>query len=197
MSTKTKEIALIKEVKPLLTRAEDLEIKSPSDMTKATEMLSQLNKFLDKVIEEKEKITKPMNQALKEVRDRYKPTETSLSTAISLIRSSMSGYQTEQLKLKAIEEKKIADRIGDGKGKLKIETAVQQIENLSSPSKTIETNQGSIKFRTDKRLRITNTLLIPREYLEINESALLSALKLGKSIPGAEIELIQTPINSR
>ena len=191
-----KEIAIVKKINPVIEEVNSIEITSET-MPKAVELLSQLNKFLDKLTEEKEKITKPMNEALKEVRSRYKPTELLLEGAISHLRSDMSQYQTEQLRIKKEEEEKIAARIGDGKGKLKIETAVDKINNLNTPASKVSTDAGEVKFRTDKKLKITDENLIPREYLEINESKLLSALKLGNIIPGAEIELIQTPINSR
>lgn len=197
MKNQTKEIAIKKEISPLIEKAQNLKITGPKQITQATEFLSQANTYLDKLTEEKEKLTKPINEALKEIRARYKPTELVLQEAISTLRSSISKYQTEQLKLKQKEEEKIAARIGEGKGKIKLETAVEKMSSISTPAQNIQTDTGSIRFRTDKVLKITDPNKIPREYLILDESAILKALKLGAIIPGAEIELIQTPINSR
>lgn len=193
----TKEITIVKKINPVIEEVKNTKITSPETMTKAVSLLSTLNTFLDKLTEEKEKITKPMNEALKEVRGRYKPTELLLEEAIASLRSGMSTYQTQQLKTQKIEEDKIASRIGEGKGKLKVETAINKINELDNIPIKVSTDAGEVKFRTDKKLKITDPNLIPREYLIIDEKALLSALKLGNTIPGAEIELIQTPINSR
>lgn len=193
----TKDIAIIKKINPVIEKINSFNIVSSETMQEGVQYLSQLNQFLDKLTEEKEKLTKPINEALKEIRSRYKPTELLLEGAISHLRSDMSAYQTTQLRIKEEEEKKIAARIGEGKGKLKIETAVEQINNLATPASKVSSDAGEVKFRTDKKLKITDGDLIPREYLIIDEKALFSALKLGKTIPGAEIELIQTPVNAR
>lgn len=193
--TQTKELTITKEINPLLLKAQTLEITSPKDMISATEILSQANKFLDKLTEDKEKMTKPINELLKEIRAKYKPNEEILTNIIKNIRLNMSTYQTEQLRLKRIDDEKIAARVA--KGTLKVDTAIAKMEENQGPDQTIASDSGQIKFRTDKKLKITDPLAIPREYLEINEKEVLDALKLGKSIPGAEIELIQIPINSR
>lgn len=193
----TKEIAIVKKINPVIEKINSFSIVSAETMKEGVQYLSQLNQFLDKLTEEKEKLTKPLNEALKEVRSRYKPTELLLEGAISHLRSDMSLYQTEQLKIQKIEEEKIANRIGEGKGKLKVETAIEKINNLDTPASHVSTDAGAVKFRTDKKLKITDETLIPREYLIIDEKKLFSSLKLGNTIPGAEIEEVQTPINSR
>lgn len=193
----TKEIAIVKKINPVIEEVKNTKIVSTETMSKGVELLSQLNKFLDKLTEEKEKLTKPLNEALKEVRSRYKPTEDILNSSIASLRAGMSSYQTEQLKIKKEEEEKIAARIGEGKGKLKIETAVEKINNLENIPSRVSSDAGDVKFRTDKKLKITDELKIPRKYLIIDEKLVFSELKLGKTIPGAEIELIQTPINNR
>lgn len=192
---KQTEIAIAKKITPITEKITSLKINSPASMKEATEYLSQCNVFLDKLTEEKEKITKPMNEALKEVRSRYKPTELLLEQAISSLRSSISKYQTEQLRIKQEKEAKISERAAAGT--IKVETAIRKMEDIKAPAENIQTDTGSLRFRTDKILKITDPLKIPREYLIIDEKSLLSTLKLGNIIPGAEIEEIQVPINSR
>lgn len=197
INSKNKEIAIVKKINPVIEKINSFNIVSAETMQEGVQYLSQLNQFLDKLTEEKEKLTKPINEALKEIRSRYKPTELLLEGAISHLRSDMSMYQTEQLRIKKEEEEKIAARIGEGKGKLKIETAVEKINNLENIPSRVSSDAGEVKFRTDKKLKITDEKLIPREFLIIDEKSLFSALKLGKTIPGAKIELIQTPVNAR
>lgn len=184
-----------KEIAPFISKAKTLSISTPKDMEKSAEILSQLNQKLDALTADKELLTKPINESLKQIRAKYKPLETLLDNAIQAIRSEQSRYQTEQIKLSRIEETKIAAKVSSGY--LKPETAIKKMDAIATPEAKITTDSGSLKFREDKILKITNPLLIPREYLVINEKALLDALKAGQVIPGAEVDIRMVPINSR
>lgn len=190
-------LTVAKEISPLVAKAEALKIATPEHMKESAELLSQCNKYLDGLTVEKEKLTKPLNATLKEIRGRYKPTETILETAISALRTEQGRYQTAMLRKQAEEEAKIASRVKEGKGNLKLETAVRQIEEVEKPEATVETDNGTVKFRTDKKLKITDKESIPAIYWELNEKAVLDALKAGTLVPGAEIELVQTVVNFR
>jgi len=184
-----------KEIAPFINKAKSLTISGPKDMEKSAEILSQLNRQLDALTEDKELLTKPINESLKQIRAKYKPLETLLDSAIRAIRSEQSRYQTEQIKLARKEEEKLAAKVSSGY--IKPETAISKMEDIKTPEAKITTDSGSLKFREDKILKITNHLLIPREYLVINEKALLDALKTGQVIPGAELDIKLVPINNR
>lgn len=192
-----KELAIKKEISPIVETATKCKIETKEHLIKATEILSQLNSFLDQITEEKEKITKPLNEALKQERLRWKPIETECEEVINSLRSKMSSFQTKMVKDQKEGQEKIAARVGEGKGKLKIETAIKKMGEIKNPLSTIETEFGGLKFRTDKKLKITDELLIPREYLIPNEALILKSLKEGKNVSECEIEEIQTPINNR
>jgi predicted nucleic acid-binding Zn-ribbon protein len=188
--------SLTVKIQPIITEVSKLKkIKTSKDMSGATELLSKLNQTLDTLTTEKEKITKPMNEALLEVRARYKPAETALNDAIKTIRTEMSSYQTELLRIKKTKEDEMANALIAGK--VDIDKASTALSNMKKPEQKVVTDGGSISFRTDQILKVTAIDKIPHEYFDLNEKKVLSALKLGKSIPGAEIELIQTPINRR
>lgn len=192
----TKEIQVLeKKAIPLAEQAESFVITNKDDMTGATVLLSKLNKYHDSVVEKREEVTKPLNLALKNARAMFDPIEKPLVQAIKTLRVTISIYQTNELRKAQEEEEKIAARIGEGKGKLKIETAMAKIDDVKKPDRKIATDSGMIKFRTDKKLKVIDALLIPREYLVVDEKAVLDALKKGKTIPGAQIEEVQTPIN--
>ena len=192
------DLALVEqEVSPLVQKARALVIESAEDMTKSAELLSQCNKYLDAVVEDREKLTKPINQSLKEIRAKYKPTETILETAIVALRQEQSRYQTEMLRKQREEEARIAARVKEGKGNLKLETAVRQIEEIEKPEEVVSTDSGTVKFREQKVLKITDESKVPDEYWVIDEKVLLEALKAGTLVAGAEIELISVPVNYR
>ena len=186
-----------KQIIPVIEDALTLKIKSQADLVTATEILSKLNKFVDKVTEEKEKVTRPLNEALKAERARWKPIENQYTEAIETVRKLMTDYQTNLVKQQKEEEMKIAARIGEGKGKLRIETAVKKLDAITKAEKEYATTEGLVQFAEQKVLKITDLSLIPRQYLIVDEKAVLEALKAGQSVPGAELDTIQVPRNYR
>ncbi len=148
-------------------------------------------------MEEKEKVTKPLNQALKAERARWKPLEDMYTEAIEALRTTMTIYQTELVRVQKEEQAKIAARVGEGRGHLKVETAVKKLSEVATPEKEVSTNAGLVQFREVKVLKIVDLDMISREYFDLNESRLLTDLKAGIVVPGAEIETKQVPANYR
>ncbi len=195
----TKEVkAIEKGIAVAVAKAEKIVvIKTDVELEQASEVLSQLNQYNDGLKAEKKKMTAPANDTLKAIKAFFAPIEDRVVPKIDAIRGAMSAYQTEKANRTREEEAKIASRIGEGKGKLKFETAVKQMGELDKPLEKVTTASGSLQFREDKKLKIVDASLIPREYLIVNESKVLEALKAGIEVKGATIELVQVPINRR
>ena len=194
----TKDLTIVEqEVSPLVLQARGFVIESTEDMKQSAELLSKCNKYLDGITESKELLTKPINQTLKEIRLRYRPIEDILTTAIDALRTEQGRYQTESLRKQGEEEAKIAERVKSGKGNLSLESAVKKMDALEKPEEIVSTDSGMVKFRTDKKLKVTDASLVPDEYWVLDEKALLEALKAGTVVKGAEIELVQVSLNYR
>jgi hypothetical protein len=191
----TKEITISKEVAPVITQAQKFNIVDKESMATAVDYLSKLNKENDKIIEEKEKITKPLNEALKVERARWAPVEKMLKTAIDIYRTKMSAYQTNLIQEQRKQEQKIADRLA--KGTIKQETAMRKMDELEVVDNKTTTDNGSILFRTDYVLEITSLKDIPLEYMEPKESVITRDLKAGKIIAGCKLKEVLTPVNRR
>lgn len=184
-----------KEVNPIVKTAEALVIKDAQGMNNAVELLSQVNKNLDRVTAEEDKVVKPLKEALKAEQGRWKPVKTMLEAARDAIRSTMSKYQTEQNRIKAEAEAKLAARVE--KGTMKLETAVRKVAEIDTPAQSVATDAGMVKYRTVMKLHVEDASLVPREYLVIDEAAIKTALKAGIAVPGARLVEEQTPVNYR
>lgn len=198
--TETKDKIVVKyeqETNPVVDRAKTIDIVDAVTMKEATELLSVLNKKGDQIKEEKEKVLKPLREAAKAERERWKPVETVIDECVSRLRGLMSGYQTELARKAEEEKKRIAARVGEGKGKLKPETAIKKMGELDSVDEKVETEAGSVGFRAVPKLKITDEKKVPEKYWIIDEKRLFDDLKKGETIPGAEIKEIQIPINKR
>lgn len=195
--TKSKDLVakIEKEVSPIVSEAQALTITSPESLTAAVSTLSKLNSMNDRIVEDREKITKPLNAALKEVRAKYKPLESMLETAIGLIRTKMSTYQTDLMRKKKVEDEAAAAALAAGE--VSIEDAANALATTPPPAAGVRTEEGIVNFKTVQQLKITRLEEIPRKYLIVDEKPLLAALKAGTLVPGAEIEEVQVPINYR
>lgn len=187
-------ISIIEQLQPEIESIGNIKIVDEQSLTKATEVLSQANKYAKQLEEDKQKITKPINDALKEIRARYKPLENKLEDIILNIRKSMTSYQTEQMRLQKIEEEKIANRVA--KGTLKVETGIRKLEELPQTADKIATQSGKISFKTVKKFEVIDITLIPHKYLIVNETAIRDAMKAGIELPGCKYFEEQIPINN-
>jgi len=191
----TKELTIKKEISPIVNKVGLLVIKNSKDMSGATAILSQLNKFLDKLTEEKEKLTKPINTALKEIRTRYKPVEDEISIAISTLKIKMVDYQTEAKKQSDLETTKIADKMLSGK--MKMETAMKKMSEIDAPDSKVKTEDGSVSFREVKKFEVMDMSMLPIEYILPNETLIRKAMLEGVEIPGVRYYQEQAIINRR
>lgn len=168
-----------------------LVVADQKTLEQASEIRSQAKKYLKDLTTEKEKVTKPLNDALKAERARFKPLEEKAEKVIKYLDRQMTDYQTEVARKAEAAKEKIAARIGDGKGKLQIETAMNQIANVETPDDVV----GNTQFVTAYELIVTDIKAIPDEYLkiEVRTLALTQALKAGVVVPGAELKEVKRP----
>jgi hypothetical protein len=188
-------VPLKEKIESIAVAVGSFSIKSNDDLKMATAMLSEMNKYADKVKEKKEEITKPINNALKSARALFKPVEEVYENAISSLRLKMTVYQTEQVRIRKEEEEKIAKKLIEGK--IKINTAVKKIENLSEVEKEVATDSGLVQFREVKRFEVIDIKELPIEYHMANEQMITKAMKDNIEIKGVRYFVEQVPVNYR
>lgn len=193
--TNTQLTTIERTIHPVVAEATALTISTPGDLIRATDLLSRVNKSLDQVTAEEDKVLKPLKEAVKAEQSRWKPIKTMLEEARDAVRKTMSVYQTAETKRKAEAEARLAARVE--KGTMKIETAARKAAELATPVTAVATDAGLVKFRTVQKLVITDEAAIPRAYLVPDEAAIKTALKAGTAVPGASLVEEQVPVNYR
>lgn len=184
----SKQIAIIPEVKQGLA----LTITDKKTMELASDMRSKAKKFLKQLTDDKEKVTKPLNEALKQERARFKPFEDQANMVIKHLDKEMTRYQTAEDEKAEAERAKIAARIGEGKGKLKVETALNKFEQIDTPDTVV----GNTQFVTDYEVILPDDIMtLPVEFLkvEVRLADLKKALKDGVEVPGASLKTVKKP----
>ena len=133
---------------------------------------------LKKKIEEDEKsITKPINDSLKIIRDKYRPYKDSVERLIDDVKSKMKAWYEEEAKKKAIAEERIAKRVE--KGTMKETTAVNKLANM-------ETAEAGGAMTSVLKVRVTDWRLVPEQFLELKETEVKKAIRAGEVVPGVD-----------
>lgn len=182
-------------INPLIDRAHSLVISTQEDMETATTLLSQMNVVMDAVTKEKERVTRPLLDALEAERSRWRPIETAYKSEIVPLRERISTYQTAQTRLQEAEAARLASEIVAGN--VSLDDATTALSTLQKPSERIITPSGGMTFREKTVLKIIDEKVIPRAYLVPDEAAIMIVLSAGKKVKGCGLEIIQVPINRR
>ena len=195
MAKKELQLAPLKaQVTKVVESAQEITIKTADDMASAVDILGKVKDIGKKITAQKETITKPLNEALKNARALFKPLEEQWEEAEKVIKYKMVKYQTleeakAEKKLEQIEARVEA-------GTLSFDKAVAKMEDLE-PETKVSTEDFSLKFRIDKKVEIIDEKLIPREYLVPDMVLIRKEVLAGKEIAGTRIVEVKTPVSSR
>lgn len=162
-------------VKARITKAESyataLVIESDDDQKKATAALSELNRMGDDITARKEAITKPLNAALKSVRDLFKPLETAHGNAISIIKGKLIKYHDAKTAAAAKEADRLAGRVE--RGTMRPETAAKKMDEIAPVEKNVKTEEGAVQYKKVPVATITKAVF------ELTDAQIVSHARAG------------------
>lgn len=181
----TKELAPIKaQISKTVMSVSALKVEKEEDLARATDALVKIKVVGRKIKEKKEEMTKPLNLALKNIRDFFRPVESDFAMAEKIVKDKIITYQNKAEKEASKKTEKIVEKVEEGK--ISFDKAADKIEAIT-PDKTVETGTGSVQFRKIKEVRITDEAKIPREYLVPNMVKIKKVALAGVSISGVEV----------
>lgn len=195
MNIDTKELAVVKtQVTKAKSAAEVIVIKTDEQMLEAAEVRKKIKVVGKMIKEKKEAITKPINEALRNIRELFKPLEEGYEQAEGMIADKMLTYQRvvdevrrkaeieAQRKLeeaqKALDEGKITEK--------QVEKIEAKVEAKLEKAPEVITKSEDFHTRTIKKFKIVDENLIPREYLDISETKIRKAMMAGVVVAGVE-----------
>lgn len=207
---KEQEQKSISDVPTLCTKAE-IVISNQNDFEVASTILSDVKARYKELDAQRKKITKPIDDAKKEVMDLFRKPLELLEAAESKLKRLMLNYTSEQERI-AREKQRELERLAEieaekerkkleakierakasGKDE-KVEMLEEQKENIAPIvvpviQAQIEPPKG-VFYRENWTARVVNESLVPREYLIVNIQALNSIAKSTKgtlTIPGVK-----------
>lgn len=157
-----KEITVIKtKASQALQISKEIVVNNNDTLSYAIDILKKIKETGKASKEQKELITKPLNEGLRNARNMFRPIEDDYTTAERNIKDKILTWTNKQEEIRKEKEKKIAERVE--KGTLKIETAVSKIEAI--PKVVNQGATGKISSRIIKKVVIKNEDKLPRKYL--------------------------------
>ena len=171
----------------------DMTITDNTTLTQGAELRTNIKRIEKAITAEKEKMTRPLLDALEVERARWRPAEAKVKEALATIDKKILAYNDAIEAERKRKEAQIAARVE--RGTMKAETAVAKLDQLVEAPTNIATENGSISYRVDKVVAITNKALIPQQFLIVDEVAVKRALLAGATVPGAELQERKTIVN--
>lgn len=127
----------------------------------------------------KESVTKPLNEALKNYRALFKPSETAIAEAEGHLKRQIVAYnaEVEEANRKALEAASEAHQAGDS---LAVTDAIDAIVHVDKPPE--------ISMRESLDFEVVDLHEIPWEFLkvEVRRRDIIQALKDGRDVPGVK-----------
>lgn len=161
---------------------ETLVVVTPVDIELASGLLVEFKKEYKRIVARKEEITKPLNAALRSVRDLFRPAEDAYASAERILKNKIGAAQL------AIHE---ANRLAAAATQAALAAGnVREAAIVSGQIVGTEAPQG-ISFREQFVYRIVNASILPREFLVPDERKIREHVQkhgLAANIPGVVVE---------
>lgn len=178
-----------------ITNDSRIVVNSQPTFDKAKSKLGEIKEIKKVVKDKKESITKPLNEALKNTRDMFKPIEDKTDVIEKYLKDSILKYHqkllNEQKRREEEAQKKIEEEQKKGNGLNEL-----NINKISKPLTNVTQKVEKIKTRKVKKLKINNEQIIPRGFLIPNETKIKEALFNGLKVDGCEIVEEEIAINN-
>ena len=177
-------IEVRREVTSIQRAINSLEVKTPDDAEKASELLHMVKEAMKVVTTKKTEITAPLMASLGKIKALFKPFEDDLNDADKRTRGKLLAYQIEEEDKKEQAKANIAARAA--KGSIRQDTAVTKLGEVGEVEKT-----AGVKFTTRRQLEIVDEFLVPREFLVPNREAITKALFADIVVPGCVLKEVK------
>lgn len=185
----------LKEVSIFEKTANELQINSAADVEGAVETLGSIKKMQKHLKTQETDAKKPYQDLVKGIIAAFKPVNTQLSAAESIIKSKITTFRTAEAKKAEEQKAKIEARVGEGRGKLKVQTAINQISNVEANKSAshVSTGNSTMTVRMVKKLNITDESQIPREFLVVDTAKVRAAAFKIYDLKKEGVEVAQIP----
>jgi len=192
-----KEVSLAKaQSTKALTAVNQIVVTTQEEYQVASTLRTKINQTVKFIKEKKEGITKPLNEARKNVIALFAPIETASREALGILDFKMIEYSNRVEEEASVEQEKLARRAE--RGTLKPETAVKKMGEIEQAPTHVENKFGSTSTRVVKEVEYAEDFVdqmfkalvkgtVPREYFKIDLIKVRRDVLDGCHLPGAKV----------
>jgi hypothetical protein len=166
------------------TEANNIQIHDADQYAAAADILARVKVLGSAIKSKKETITKPLNEALKNIRDLFRPIEEQFIKAEDALKTKVLGYKRKVDAEAKAKEEKLADRVD--RGTMKYETAERKMGEIERVETTTRGSYGQVQVKKIKKVRIVDETKIPRFYLIPDMVRIRKEVLAGITIDGVE-----------
>ena len=199
------EAALRKQASDYLQIADMYEVSSQEDYLFANDQLGDVKKQAKTLDDRRKAITKPLDEAKKQVMDLFRPALDLLSSAEGIWKRKMLAWDNEQDRKRREEEARLREiarkeqerlrRLAESaaaKGNTdKAERMAAMAESMPTPVVAAPVEKASgVSFREQWDFEIVDQSAVPREYLMVDAKRIggvVRAMKGATNIPGVRV----------
>lgn len=187
MDMQDKLLQINKDVKTIVKTATDIAIASTEDMERATEIGKQIISRKKRIEELRIFFTKPLNDHIKQINAGFKQAIEPLEAIEADIKRKMVVYRREEAERQEKERQRLLKKSEEMKTEKKQEEYKDKAAEIQQETK-VESKSGTMRFRKVWKFELVNGNEVPRQYLEVNETAIRKAITAGvREIPGVRI----------
>lgn len=170
--------SLEEKAKPAMKKLQKFDkITSEKDMVAVGEQIKLLKEIDKEATKEEKSMIDPINLTMKRIKAHFKP----FHDKIGALESEYKGMMTEFLEQSRVKIAQLEEKFEKNEIK-KVSTFTSKVNALQV------SNTGPAKVRKIKKLVIIDEKKIPKQYLVPDESAIERDLRLGKAVPGCELQ---------
>lgn len=187
------------------TTAARVEIKTPAQFKSAGEWLKTVKGLLKKIEDARTRITKPINESLREVNNQARQQSQPLLDAELAIKRSMGAYTSELERLRREEQRRADEAARREQEKLQAQAAkavasgkMEKAEHLEHRAASVVApviqreapKVSGITTREFWKFEVTDPSVVPREYMSVDETKIrkvVQALKGDARIAGVRV----------
>lgn len=198
-------IAIQPEVGKLTAFAQNLAIKTAQGYQTAADHLKAIKGLLKQIEDARTRVTKPLNEALRQVNSQAKEASAPLATSELQIKRAMNAYADEQDRIRREEQARADEAARKEQEKLqqratraastgKVEKAAElESQACAVVAPVINREPPKVSGITSRevwKFDVTDPSLVPREYLSVDETKIrkvVQALKGDTKIAGVRV----------
>lgn len=161
--------------------AMELQVQDTESLNQAKELILAIKDLKKCVEDERIKIVKPLNEALRNINNMFKKFTEPLLKADGILSEKILAFNRAEQERVAKEQEKLEKKLQREEQKLK-----KQGIDIALPRPQIE-SQVDISTRKVIKWRVKDFSKVPEEYKMLDEVKITKAVRAGLEIPGIEI----------